>query len=88
MRNAVCLLLGLLPAVDATADCLRGDCRNGQGEMRYPDGSRYFREWQVVRLLSPSAPAPPADATVAPPRIVADLATDGPSARLPSGHRR
>jgi len=45
IRLLLTMLLALTTST-AWAECLRGDCVAGEGEMRYDDGSRYVGEWR------------------------------------------
>lgn len=36
--------------VDAGSNCLRGNCQNGQGAYRYPDGSEYSGEFHNAKM--------------------------------------
>jgi hypothetical protein len=38
--------LVLLPAAPAFAQCVQGNCVDGEGERRYDDGSRYVGQWR------------------------------------------
>ena len=40
------LLVGLLWCGNAYAECIEGDCKNGQGTKIYDDGDRYVGEWK------------------------------------------
>lgn len=38
-----------LPACSAKGICVQGNCRNGQGEMTYPEGAKYEGRWKDGR---------------------------------------
>lgn len=46
MRREALLLLCLAAPAVVRAECVAGNCAEGQGEMRYDDGSRYVGEWR------------------------------------------
>lgn len=45
VRNVVCILVWLLFLGPATGQCILGDCENGQGSIRYADGSTFTGEF-------------------------------------------
>ena len=46
MKHAASFLLILLCSSQAFAECVEGDCTNGQGHMKYDDGSEYIGQWK------------------------------------------
>jgi len=43
-RFLAIIILGLLFSGNAYAKCISGDCKNGQGTFKYPDGAKYVGE--------------------------------------------
>ena len=40
------LVLALLLSANAYAECIQGNCVNGQGTLTFSDGSKYVGEWK------------------------------------------
>ena len=46
MKYTAPFLLAFLFSCPALAECVDGDCTNGQGSMKYEDGSQYIGQWK------------------------------------------
>ena len=46
MKHSASFLLALLFSHQAFAECVEGDCTNGQGHMKYDDGTQYIGQWK------------------------------------------
>ena len=40
------VVLGLLLSGNAYAECIKGNCKNGQGTYTWSSGSKYVGEWK------------------------------------------